>query len=265
MDYTIHRKAENGIFYNHYTYTTPRSDAISMHIHDDYEILYIVSGDLTHIVEDRKYKLKKDDLIIVRPYNYHYIQIDDSVNYERYNILFNPSQLAVNNINLLPENTNVLNCKHLPVIKELFRKTDYYSSNLSKQDFEKTLSIMLSELIYNLSFANASYKTYEISNPFIKKAIEQINNNLFTAKSIREIAEELSISESYLYRIFKEELYISPLRYINEKKLRFARQLLLSGEKPYNIYLECGFSDYTSFYRNYKKLFGHPPSSENNK
>ena len=61
------------IFYKHEIDETPECDQYSLHTHNAYELLYIVSGDATHIIEDRRYKLKKGDLIIIRPFHYHFI------------------------------------------------------------------------------------------------------------------------------------------------------------------------------------------------
>ena len=45
--------------------------------------------------------------------------------------------------------------------------------------------------------------------------------------------------------------------------MTLAYKLMKSGKKPYDIYQACGFSDYATFYRNYKLHFGHIPSLEN--
>lgn len=55
----------------------------SMHTHNAYEPIYFLDGDAAHAIEDRKYKLKKGSLILIRPLRYHFIQIDSLVRYER--------------------------------------------------------------------------------------------------------------------------------------------------------------------------------------
>ena len=58
-------------------------DTYSMHTHNAYELIYFLDGDATHVIEDRKYKLKPGDLILIRPFQYHFIQIDSTSRYER--------------------------------------------------------------------------------------------------------------------------------------------------------------------------------------
>jgi AraC-like DNA-binding protein len=90
--------------------------------------------------------------------------------------------------------------------------------------------------------------------------LRYINENLCTLSGVEEVANHLFISESYLFRMFKNELHQTPKKYILEKRLLMAQKKILSGEKPSDVSVECGFGDYTVFYRNYLSRFGHAPS-----
>ena len=63
----------NTALYNHLRYKNPyeRKDAFMQHSHNFFEILYFESGDITYVVENREYKLKKHDLVFTRPLTYH--------------------------------------------------------------------------------------------------------------------------------------------------------------------------------------------------
>ena len=50
--------------------------------------------------------------------------------------------------------------------------------------------------------------------------------------------------------------------YIVTKRIMKARMLLQSGERPYDIYLKCGFKDYCSFFKAYKLKFGVSPKQD---
>ena len=49
--------------------------------------------------------------------------------------------------------------------------------------------------------------------------------------------------------------------YVRNKKLLLAHRKMRHGKKPTEIYLECGFSSYPSFYRAYIAYFGKKPKS----
>ena len=95
-------------------------NAYSMHTHNAYELIFFVDGDASHVIEDRKYKLKKGDLILIRPLSYHFIQIEGKAKYERYNILFDPEQHGVKGIELIPDGLEVVNLEGNPLARIFF-------------------------------------------------------------------------------------------------------------------------------------------------
>ncbi len=250
--------------YRHHVSASPSPDAYSMHTHNTYELLYFISGDATYVIEDRKYKLKKGDLIIVRPLQYHFIQIDSSADYDRFNILFDPAMHGIEGVDLIPDSMEVINLTSNPIADNLFQKCDLYRKECSTETFHRLLSHLISELFYNISFFADNQKGGETASlsPLISGALRYINENLCTVSGISEIANHLFISESYLFRIFKSELHQTPKNYILGKRLTLAQKRILSGEKPSVVATECGFGDYTVFYRNYVARFGRSPSQE---
>ena len=251
-------------FYKHQLTLAPPCDAFSAHTHNSYELLYFVNGDATHIIEDRKYKLKRGDLILIPPMKHHFIRIDSQADYERYNILFDAATLGEDSSRLLSQDIEVINLSGNSIASGIFDKLDYYYSNLSREDFSVIIALLLKELFYNISIEK-KYDTpeeFSVTNPLVSSALKIINEELYTIESVSEIAKRLFVTESYLFRIFKKELLRSPKRYINEKRLLAAQSMIRLGERPTVAYERCGFHDYTSFYRSYVRLFGQAPSSE---
>ena len=54
---------------------------------------------------------------------------------------------------------------------------------------------------------------------------------------------------------------MTPAKYILSKRMLKAQKMIHRGEKPTAVYIKCGFDDYATFFRNYKKYFGYPPSA----
>lgn len=257
-----YRPGPPGLYLGRETTPIPKPRCLDKHSHATYEILFFLSGDATEVIEDRRCKLKKYDLVLIRPNLYHYLQLDSDATYERYVIHFNPQAMGLNNIENLPENVEIWNCKHRPIILDLFKRIDYYYNALNDEAFLDILPFLLKELIYNLCISTdePDSEQLQIIHPIVSSALKEINENLFTLNSINDIARKLFVTESYLYRIFKHELKTTPYRYINEKRLSVAQTLIAQGRQPTQVYRECGFNDYTTFYRAYVKRFGHPPS-----
>lgn len=260
---TNYMRTSAKLFYNHLTFDPPTYPDHSLHTHNAYELLYIVNGDVTHIVEDRKYKLKSGDLVIIPPLQFHTLQIDSGACYERYNILFDPDSHGIPSVKRMPLTLEVLNISNNRLATDIFRRLDIYFKNCDQDTFFMLLPHMLSELFYNLStFPQIRIDESDTASPLISKALDYINKNLFTLKNVEEISAYLFVSESYFFRLFKSELHQTPKKYIMDKRLLRAQKMISEGEKPVAVCDMCGFGDYTTFYRNYTAFFGHSPSEE---
>ena len=236
-------------------------DTYSMHTHNVYELIYFLDGDATHVIEDRKYKLKKGDLILIRPFQYHFIQIDAPSRYERYDILFDPEKHGVESVNRISEDIEVINISGNSILEDIFRRCDLYYRNSDQNTFEKILSHLLSELFFHITLFPRPFSKEAITlSPLISEALKYTNENLCTITGTEEIANHLFVSESYLFRQFKKELHQTPKKYIMEKRLLLAQKMISSGEKATLVCKQCGFGDYTTFYRNYIAFYGRSPS-----
>jgi AraC-like DNA-binding protein len=234
-----------------------------MHSHNLYEIILFVKGDATHIIENRKYKLLKNDLILISPSKYHFIEVESDKPYERFDILFNPDAFGLTNLNVFKTDYEVINLNSNPIALEIFYKLDYYSEKLPNKQFNEVATLLIKELFYNLSaFKSVNEKEYSTLTPIISKALTYINDNLFTLTSINEVAEKLYVTPSYLFRLFKNELKTSPKKYLDNKRLLYAQNMIIKGKNPTTVAISCGWSDYTAFYRSYVKFFGYSPSKE---
>ena len=204
------------------------------------------------------------DLVLIRPLQYHFIQIDSPMDYERYDILFDEKRHGVESAGLIPGSVEIISLADNAIARDIFRKADYYHEVCDAETFEKLLSHLLCELFYNLSLSCTSFaEDVPTVSPLLEKALTYINDHLCTLHDVSEIAENLFISESYLFRLFKAELHQTPKKYITDKRLLMAQKMLEEGERPAHVYEKCGFCDYTAFYRSYKAFFGHPPSMQN--
>ena len=251
-------------FFKHEISENLPCDTYSMHIHNAYELIYFLDGDATHVIEDRKYKLKKGDLILIRPLRYHFIKIDSPSRYERYDILFDAEGSGIEGIDLIPEDMEVISIAGNSMLDDIFRKCDLYRRSAGPDTFDKLLSHLLSELFYHISlFPHPLSDNSASLSPLISKALRYANDNLGTLSGIDEIARALFVSESYLFRLFQKELHQTPKKYVMEKRLLLAQKMISEGERATVVCEKFGFGDYTTFYRNYTAFFGHSPSEKN--
>ena len=249
-------------YFKHKLSREPR-DAYFPHSHNLFEILYFLNGDATHVIEDKKYKLKRGDLVLIRPSSYHFIQINSPAEYERYDILFDETALGIRISDFISDDTDVINIQANPIARSIFEKLDYYLENFSQEDFSVLLQLLLKELFYDLRVTEKqTVPVFSVVSPILSRALRYINEHLFTLDSVASVAEAVFVTEGYLHKLFREELKNSPKKYITDKRLLAAQRLLAIGEKPTKVYENCGFRDYSTFYRSYVNFFGYSPSQE---
>ena len=261
---TISHISGNSYVFTHRIYEAPLSDPsfISHHFHSEYELLFVLGGDVTYVLEDKKYKLEPYDMILTRPSRYHYIHIDSDMPYERYNIIFPASFLGEELINMIPENADVFSCSQLPVVIDCMKKTERYAE-MGEDTFGILLRCLLTEVFYNLlKHPVSDHKATDSVSPLISASLSYINENLYTIKGISDISSALFISENYFFRAFKNEMKISPKKYITYKRLLEAQRRITGGERPTDVYVSCGFSSYTAFFKCYVRYFGISPSQQ---
>ena len=234
-----------------------------IHTHEVPELMYIKQINGSYIAEGTEYHLKAGDLILVPPAVHHSIKRNPDSVYERYDLCFDENIFPEFDFKKIFEKINVINCLNNNIISDIFGKFDFYAENFGDKDLENIIILLLKEMFYNFTLDSISEKKDNIYfNRVLTDAVNYINQNLFSIKSVSEISRTLYITDTYLYKIFKNGLQTSPKKYITSKRLLHARQKIIQGSKPTDIYQECGFNDYVSFYRNYISFFGYSPSQE---
>ncbi len=97
---------------------------------------------------------------------------------------------------------------------------------------------------------------------YLKFSENYIYSNISSALTVRELTKLLGVSQSYLYRIFKEKHGISTKRFISEVKIKKAKDLLkTTGLTVSQIAASVGFDDVLAFSKFFSKETGFSPTS----
>ncbi len=131
------------------------------------------------------------------------------------------------------------------------------SNSLLSVKFEELLVYLISK--YKTIFEDylLSLITEEVSS--FKKNIEQ---NVYSTLSLEEIAFLCNMSLSTFKRHFIKEYKVSPGKWLREKRLLKAKELLEKGNlKSSDIYLDLGYSNLSNFSSAFKTKFGVSPSN----
>ena len=99
----------------------------------------------------------------------------------------------------------------------------------------------------------------ENSHSKMADILTYINDHLTDELTIDNIADTFFISKFYMMRQFKQETGYTIGKYISRKRLLLAKDLILSGVPSTQACFDCGYKDYSTFSRAYKRLFSESP------
>jgi AraC-like DNA-binding protein len=94
----------------------------------------------------------------------------------------------------------------------------------------------------------------------ISKALQYIHEHICQPISVSRLADISCISEDHFIRIFKKELQLTPLQYVNIKKIEKAQLLLLTTDMPVSdVSFELSIENVSYFNRIFKLHTGTTP------
>lgn len=140
-----------------------------------------------------------------------------------------------------------------------------YSENHPSKDF--FVSNMVQELIIRILQTNIQ-KTYKsetnelAGGKRLAYVVQYIRKNIRNPLTIKELSKKACMSESHFYKVFKQEMGISPIDFINEERIDFASKLMSDDScNLTEVFLACGFTNRSYFNRLFKRFKGISPSN----
>ncbi len=237
---------------------------ISTHTHEGWEFLFVKSGELTYTVDGLVFDIVPNSLIISRPGAVHALKPKGTIHYERY--IFVVAESALNNELLakIPPELHVLDVSNNGLILSLYKKIGFYLSKLEGVALKNIMHSIIDELLVNISLVSQgpSQPMATYSNPIVTKAIIYIKDHIHQPITVQQVSDALFITPSHLHHCFVKHMNITPKQYIMVQKLQLVQQALINAANPTTICQHYGFRTYSTFYRNYQKIYGCRPSDE---
>ena len=251
--------------------------ATAFHYHNFYEIIYVLEGEYSSLLENQMYHLKKGDFLLIDAnvmHKYHFIEKkhDSSRRIILWITKATLDQLAAGNMDLTACFRSHDYCAyHFPIYYEEMLRGYLMKLALSevlegqpldsKEVMDRGyLTLFFSYL--NLLCLNQEYlfkKEETISHPLVETVSAYIDAHITNSISIDELASAVHMSKYHFLRKFKELTGVTAHTFITNKRLINALAGLKEGKSITRVYQENGFSDYSSFLRNFKKTFGVSP------
>lgn len=236
-------------------------DITGLEFHPYHEIFLFMGGDAEFISSAFRVKLQPRTLVIIPKESFHHFVVYGAEeDYHRY--VFNFTAVAGLDA-LIEEKMERLRCfPASPSLCAMFEKLGRHTADTDTYKQQLLQRALFTEILLEMETAVQNDTDYAHLNihPSVADAVKFIQKNISTIARVEDVAKAINISSSYLSHLFRRELHISPHRYILEKKLILANRKIEGGCGAVQAAAECGFANYSGFYKMYKKMFGFPPS-----
>ena len=223
---------------------------MEMHDHDLWEAVLFSAGSGSIQLGDIILSFKTGDLFIIRPNLSHSVWSNEGFQ----NIFFTFPRCPLTNGSYfhLKDNANQVLYHLLCQMYEVYFQNDSYRENIINLSFD-----LFFQYVYSLS------ETPQI-NTYVEYIHNTIIHNLANPNfSLKEEIEKLHLNHNYVRDLFTQKVGCTPLQYLTEIRLDYAKQLLssrnLTNYSIRNISFMCGFSDPYYFSRVFKKHTGVSP------
>lgn len=263
----------------HITHINKPEGALDLHSHNYFQIYYIHSGKLLHHVRNETAELSAGDVFILPPDMAHYIEkLDAEVSF--YSLSFMPSyfQNGKENNKLLLDFLYYLKTQSLENIQPKFtlsyddivltellvkRILEEFSNQKACKDeiIKECVSVLLSVFARVYFEQKAEELVSEENKHRVIYCIEYIKNHFDEKITLAEIVKLSAMSKTCFCSIFKSITATSFKDYLNKYRIERAMDFIMEGEKLSTVSIRCGYNDFSTFYRNFKKYKGISPNS----
>lgn len=269
--YEVKRPLEITEFYSAFEYKCDNAYSFAGEIHNFWEILILMDGELRIMEDDKVYLLSENQIIFHKPMVFHSVQAENNSNPHYFVTSFNATgdfmeRFSNKVINLSEEQmTDVykivdmlrqegLNNRELKITK--FLKI-MRNKPVLLQKFTSCVELFLIELSEGNMLRPKLVNNEETM--LYKKAVNTLEDHIYSNITVDELARKCSVSTAHLKRIFGKYAGIGIHEYFLQLKILYAKKLLLKGMGVTEVAEKLSFSSQNYFSVVFKRKVGESP------
>lgn len=251
---------------------------VHMHNHPNLELHYITNGSLCLTAGDTEQRLGKDTLVLIPPRLYHAFsgstedmerisfeiklskKKDGADTFTEYTSLLGALDSPIRHCGNLPEFISLASCMGIISGEEALCRTNANFTIV----FLKICDILRSDKTppeRSSENSSALIPTYDEDMTVIA-ILDHINRHFRSPMRLSEVAKAVSLSERQVQRILASKMNESFHALLCRRRITAAKALLSDTSEHRSleeIAFECGFSNYVSFWKQFKSFTGQTP------
>lgn len=259
VDYAV---GENLLFSHRRTDYTRENFPDRLHAHEFYELVVYLGGEISYVSGCNVLSPMPGDVLVSPPGRLHAARLDQPSAYERCVFYFTPEAFGeaagemlafcggTAFLRLPPAKRRAMRGL-LGQISRALRETGSAAVLLGYSYIVQLFSLLAhaaspAEDIHTLPGRVAEIKTY-------------IDESLPHLTGVSEVAEHFYYSREYLSRLFRQSFGTTVSDYIADRRLEYARQLLMDGRSVTEACFAAGYGNVSFFIKRFKEKNGLTP------
>lgn len=248
------------------------------HLHNEYEIYYLIEGERYYFIDQQTYHVKKGSLVLIRPNQIHQTSPAGGSGHDRILIGLSESPFADFFASTGESTLAGFFEQHSGVMElneEDRQETEALLADLicelteKKPGYRLMAMSRLSQLFFHIHRLRSSASGYQphaaLSTQSRHRKVDEvaayITDHYDQPLSLENIAAHFYISKCYLSRIFKEATGFTVNEYLNMNRIRHARRMLMNTDMSITAISEAlGYDSITYFERVFHKYAEVSPS-----
>ena len=240
------------------------------HSHPYYELILVRRGVCEYLSGGARFHLHPDELLFISPSTVHtMICPEDSESYERLILQINADFMTqvlelyrLDGSKLPP--LYILRAESVCRwgLRELVERINASASVTDSELREQLYRCQIGELMLTVKHIARASKSVvpNASSTLVSGVTAYIQEQYRDPElNVAGIAQHFYVSREHLSRTFKSYTSESISHYITDLRMQEFRYGLVSGKSVVNACRESGFSDYSSFVKSFRKLYGITP------
>lgn len=246
-----------------YAHITVHNRALmgDLHTHTFYEIILLISGRVTHQLNEQTYSLGEGDLVWMKPYDAHQY-IDQSEELDLFSIQVSAEEVQ-RFLNAYGAESIIANANQsgfLTLSASETRSIMEICTRMLGQNSDKRILLyrmLMGKLMHCL--LNRALQG-DIPN-YLRLAMDQMCSLRNAAEGVSAFLRLSNLSHAQLCRLMKKHCGITPQQFVKEIRLNLAYQMIESTDDDFlSISMEVGYNSFSHFCSAFKEKYGLSPS-----
>jgi AraC-like DNA-binding protein/mannose-6-phosphate isomerase-like protein (cupin superfamily) len=246
----------------------PQLQQVDVHWHDFYELCVVIEGFADHLLNGVRHRIGPGDAFITSPSDFHALHTIGSEPLTCYNTVIDADAmeeqletLGVTGAGVFPWIANDFQ-DALPDFERLLHEFDNPAPG-STVMASAILTTLLVELTRRCAIDDGpAVAPGPLSSGAVRRAMLYIDRHFREPLTLAEAAGQAHLSPNYFSERFRECTGSSFQTYLQDRRLRFARSLLVSTSLGVTeVCHAAGFHDLSHFGRSYRRRYGEAPSA----